>query len=149
MLAYIGINAALLPGAPTLAAATANADIYNSVISGQTLVVSDPAKGVIANDVNISGVQVVAGTVTGGTLTLNTNGTFTFAATAASGGFSYCGNGALTGPACTTVTLGAAPIEANTGITVPNSAYTSSVSSVLSIKSPGILSGAKDAAAIR
>src|SRR5258705_7921351 len=147
MLAYLGINGAALPGAPTLVAATANADTYNSIISGQTLVVSDPAKGVIANDVNISGVQVMAGSVTtGGTLTLNTNGTFSFAATAGSGSFSYCGNGAITGPACTTVTLGAAPMEAGSGITVPNSSYTSTVSSVLSIKSPGILSGAKDAA---
>ena len=51
MLAYIGVNGAGLPAAPALAAAVANPDTYNSVISGQTLTVSDPAKGVIANDV--------------------------------------------------------------------------------------------------
>src|SRR6202158_4244693 len=84
MLAYIGINGSTIPAAtiPALGAAVANPDTYNSVIAGRTLTVSDLAKGVIANDVNIYGVQVVAGTVTGGTLTLNTNGTFTFAATA-------------------------------------------------------------------
>ncbi len=35
----------------------ANPDTYNSVVPGQTLTVSDPAKGVIANDINVSGVQ--------------------------------------------------------------------------------------------
>jgi len=124
----------------------ANADTYNSVIAGQTLTVSDPGKGVIANDVNIYGVQVVAGSVTGGTLTLNTNGTFTFVASAASGSFNYCGNGATSGPTCTTVTLGAAPMEANTGIAMNPITYTSNLATSLSIKSPGILSVDKDMA---
>src|SRR5882762_1343326 len=137
MLAYIGINGALLPfgsGTGVFAAAVANADTYNSVIAGQTLTVSDPGKGVIANDVNIYGVQVVAGSVTGGTLTLNTNGTFTFVASAASGSFNYCGNGATSGPTCTTVTLGAAPMEANTGIAMNPITYTSNLATSLSIK---------------
>src|SRR5882672_148811 len=149
MLAYIGINGALLPfasGTGVFAAAVANADTYNSVIAGQTLTVSDPGKGVIANDVNIYGVQVVAGSVTGGTLTLNTNGTFTFVASAASGSFNYCGNGATSGPTCTTVTLGAAPMEANTGIAMNPITYTSNLATSLSIKSPGILSVDKDMA---
>jgi hypothetical protein len=148
MLAYISVNGATLPGAAAFAAAAANPDTYNSVIAGQTLTVSDPAKGVTANDVNISGVQVVAGSVVGGTLTLNSNGTFTFAATAASGSFQYCGNGATSGAACTTVTLGAATIEAATGITctVPTPTYTSNVATTLSIKPPGVLSFCKDAA---
>ena len=42
-----------------VAAVTANADTYNAVIAGQTLTVSDPAKGVIANDINVYGVKVV------------------------------------------------------------------------------------------
>ena len=148
MLAYISVNGAGAPSAGVLGTAAAVADTYNSVINGKTFTVSDPARGVIANDVNISGVQVVAGSVTGGTLTLNTNGTFTFVATAGSGGFSYCGNGATSGPACTTVTLGAAPIEAAGGITCsfPNPTFTSNVASVLSIKPPGVLAFCKDAA---
>jgi hypothetical protein len=146
MLAYISVNGAGAPAAGVLGDAAANADTYNSVISGQTLTVSDPAKGVIANDVNISGVQVVAGSVTGGTLTLNTNGTFTFVASAGSGGFRYCGNGATSGPACATVTLGGATIESDSGILVNADAYTSTVATSVSIKSPGVLENDSDAA---
>jgi hypothetical protein len=154
MLAYIGVNGGsisatgtggVLNGAGAVAAA--HPDTYNSVISGKTLTVSDPAKGVLANDVNVYGVKVVGAPV-GGTVTLNANGTFTFAATAASGSFTYCGNGTTSGAACATVTLGAAPIEAATGITctVPVPAYTSAVATTLSIKPPGVLSFCKDAA---
>jgi hypothetical protein len=146
MLAYIGIDGGGTPASAALAGAKANPDTYNSVIAGQTLTVSDPAKGVIANDVNISGVQVVPGSVIGGTLTLNTNGTFTFAASAASGSFQYCGNGATSGLACTTVTLGAAPIEVATGIVCTSPTYNSTVATSLSIKSPGVLTSCKDAA---
>jgi hypothetical protein len=145
MLAYISVNGAGLPSAPVLGAAVASPDTYNSVISGQTLTISDPSKGVIANDVNISGVKVV-GPVTGGTLTLNTNGTFTFAATAASGSFTYCGNGATSGAACAAVTLGAATIEASSGITCTVATFTSNIATTLSIKPPGVLAACKDAA---
>ena len=146
MQAYISVNGAGLPASPAFAAAAANPDTYNSVIAGQTVTVSDPAKGVIANDINISGVQVVAGSVTGGTLTLNTNGTFTFAASASTGSFKYCGNGATSGAACATVTLGGAPIEAGSGITVNADSYTSAVATTLSIKAPGVLLNDKDSA---
>src|SRR5438034_6965182 len=99
------------------AAGVANPDIYNSVVSGQTLTVSDPAKGLIANDVNVYGVKVM-GSVAG--LTLNLDGTFTY--TGAPTSFTYCGNGATTGPACATVNLNAATIENAAGITctLPN-----------------------------
>src|SRR6266404_9721564 len=75
MLAYISVNGAALATGATAVTATAYPDTYNSVIAGQTLAVSDPAKGVIANDVNVYGVQLI-GTVAG--LTLNTDGTFTY-----------------------------------------------------------------------
>src|SRR5205823_98476 len=60
MLAYIGVNGNGVPSSLTglNAQAQANNDTYNSVISGKTLTVSDPAKGVIANDVNVLGVKV-------------------------------------------------------------------------------------------
>jgi hypothetical protein len=142
MLAYIGTpNSQALPVGP--ASATANADTYNSIISGQTLTISDPGKGVIANDVNVYGVKVV-GTPVGGTLTLNANGTFTFAASAATGSFQYCGNGATSGTACTTVMLGAAPSEANTNFTLGADAYKSKVATTLSIKRPGVLGNDAD-----
>ena len=97
----------------------------------------------IANDVNIYGVKVV-GSPTGGTLTLNANGTFTFAARAATGSFQYCGNGATSGAACTTVTLGAAPSEADTNFTLGADAYKSKVATTLSIKRPGVLGNDAD-----
>src|SRR6266436_1234184 len=133
MLAYIGINGAGLPVTPSIAAAVARADTYNSLIAGKILTVSDPAKGVIANDTNVNGVTVLSGPGNG-TLTLNANGTFTYAptGTATSDSFVYYANGntAITA----TVTLGAAPLEAATGITMGN------------ITSPGVLSVDKDGA---
>jgi hypothetical protein len=145
MLAYLGINGAGLPAAPALASAAANPDTYSSVIANQTLTVSDPAKGVIANDVNVYGVKVSM-PPTKGTLTLNANGTFTYVPNAgwtAPDSFVYQANGS--GPTAT-VTLGAAPIEAATGITVNADAYTSALAKSLSIKSPGVLVNDTDAA---
>src|SRR6266851_9673898 len=146
MLAYLGVNGAALPTTgvfnPASAAAVANPDTYNSVLAGQTLTVSDPGKGLIANDINISGVQVV-GTVPAG-LTLNTDGTFSYTAGTPTS-FTYCGNGATSGAACTTVTLGAAPLEANTGISMNPITYNAN-GTFLKIAPPGILSVDKDGA---
>jgi hypothetical protein len=149
MLAYVSVNGALLPTTGAFAAAAtgvqANNDTYNSVITGQTLTVSDPAKGVLANDVNVYGVKVVGAAPAG--LTLNANGTFTY--TGAPTTFTYCGNGATTGPACATVSLNAAPAETAAGIVcnVPSGTnYTSTVATFLSIKPPGVLSFCKDTA---
>ena len=147
MLAYISVNGATLPTSPAFAAAAANPDTYNSVISGKTLIVSDPSKGVIANDVNVYGVKAM-GAVPG--LTLNVDGTFTYLGPPTT--FNYCGNGATTGPACATVSLDAATVEAASGITPNDDAYTSAVGSrtvkpaLLSIKPPGILGNDTDAA---
>ena len=145
MLAYLNINGALLTGLPS-GAAVARADTYISVVAGHTLVVSDPAKGVIANDTNVYGVSLI-GTVAG--LTLNPDGTFTY--TGAPRGFTYCANGAVTGTTCSsgitaTVALGAAPIEAGSGILMAPITYTSNISTSLKIAPPGILSVDKDAA---
>src|SRR5882762_4966825 len=142
MLAYIGVNGSALPSSPALGAAVARQDTYNSVIAGQTLTVSDPSKGLIANDTNVYGVQLV-GTVPG--LALNPNGTFTYLGSPTS--FTYCANGTtLTSlaPVCTTVTLNAAQLEAASGIVMNPITYTSNVATSLSIKSPGILSVDKD-----
>jgi hypothetical protein len=158
MLAYIGVNGATLPAAATAvnAGAVARADIYNSVLPCAatpcpTLTISDPAKGLIANDSNIYGVQVTAAP-TKGTLVLNANGTFTYTATSAGAGaalsdsFTYCGNGASSGAACNTVTLSAAPVEAASGISVNPITYTANVAGYISIDTPGVLSVDKDAA---
>src|SRR5580704_9966900 len=63
MLAYIGINGGALPitaGAGAFSPAVARADTYNALVKGQTLTVSDPARGVIANDTSVYGVQLDA-----------------------------------------------------------------------------------------
>ena len=140
MLAYISVNGAALPAASTGATVQANPDVYNSVISGQTLTVSDPGKGVLANDVNVFGAKVV-GTVPG--LTLNLDGTFTY--TGAPTSFTYCGNGATSGAACATVTLGAAPMEAANLIAMNNITYHAN-GAFLKIQPPGILSVDSDPA---
>ncbi|MBV9443370.1 MAG: hypothetical protein JO217_11800, partial [Acidobacteriaceae bacterium] len=144
MPAYIGVNGAGLPQAGAIGTAQANPDTYNSIIPGQTFVVSDVSKGVIANDVNVYGVAV-QNAPTKGMLTLNANGTFTYVASANwSGGdsFSYCANGSAT--LCTNVTLGPATIEGASGIIVANDSYTANVATALSIRAPGVLVNDKD-----
>src|SRR2546430_14269793 len=91
MLAYISVNGAGLPTTPAFVPAVARRDTYNSLIAGQTLTVSDPGNGVIANDTNVYGVHVV-GPVAG--LTLNPNGTFTHLGGPTT--FTYCANGSVT-----------------------------------------------------
>ncbi len=162
MLAYISINGNLagttnagggsttgIPGStlPNTFAATVTPDTYNSLIAGQTFTVSDPSRGVIANDINVYGVQISTPAASG-TVTLNKNGTFTYipSGTATSDAFGYCANGATAGGLCTTVTLGPAPIESAAGILMQNATYTSNLASGIRINPPGILSADKDAA---
>ena len=144
MLAYIGVNGNGAPSAPS-PTPVAVADTYNSVIDGKTLTVSEPAKGVIANDTNVYGVKVSTGP-THGVLTLAVNGTFTYVPNSGttSDSFTYCANGTTT--TCATVTLGAAPIEAAGAITIGDDAYTSKLAKTLSINSPGVLLNDADAA---
>src|SRR5215469_9240859 len=141
MLAYISINGSGTPAAPAFTAAVARADTYNSLIAGQSFTVSDPGKGVVANDTNVYGVQLdTSVAVTGGTVTLNTNGTFTFVPTGTSGSFGYCANGTTatsTTPVCTTVTLGAG--DTTSTIACTSQSYTANTSSSLAIKTPGVL----------
>jgi hypothetical protein len=162
MLAYIGVNGAALPSSIANAAATANPDTYSSVIAGRTFTVSDPSKGVIANDVNVYGVTLLTAP-TGGTLTLNKNGTFNYVANAgtASDSFTYCANGTVTGTTCSsgitaTVTLSAATVEVaactltggkpTAGICLNSQAFTANTATYLAVKTPGLLAGAVDVA---
>src|SRR5215470_5053306 len=91
MLAYIGVNGAPAPTAAASAApvAKANNDTY-AVIPGGSLVISDPAKGVLGNDVSVYGAQVQGGPIAGLTA-FNPDGTFTYTGSGTT--FTYCGNG--------------------------------------------------------
>jgi hypothetical protein len=155
MLAYIGVNGAALPAAGSMGAAKANPDSYTSVLPCPTaspqppcaaVTISDPAKGLIANDVNVYGVSVLTPPAQG-TLTLNANGTFTYVPNAGWSGsdtFVYEANG---NPAITaSVSLGAAPIEGASGINLPDSNFKSTMSTYLAVPPPGVLSLAKDSA---
>src|SRR5467141_675660 len=144
MLAYIGANGAGLPAASAIGAATATPDLYNSLVAGQTFTVSDPSKGVIANDINVYGVNINASALPhNGTVNLNANGTFTYVptGTATSDSFGYCANGTTatsTPSVCTTVTLAAAAI--GTAPSAGNTTYNANVAGYLAIKTPGVLS---------
>ncbi len=97
MLAYIGVNGG---GVPAAAASNAGAvvaknDFYNAMVAGRTLTVSNPARGVLANDTNVLGARLLTPPING-QLTLNANGTFTYVPSAAgislalgSGGIGY------------------------------------------------------------
>jgi hypothetical protein len=150
MQAYLQVNGGAVSGvgsANNASAVLAVADSY-WLVPGNNVVVNDPAKGVIANDKGIYGVAVQAGAgPTGGTVTLNPNGTFTYVPNTgtSSDAFTYCGNGAATGAACAQVKLqactgtclGAAP-TANPDI------YFSNVASQFQIGAPGVLANDKD-----
>ncbi|MBA0085103.1 MAG: hypothetical protein HRJ53_08910, partial [Acidobacteria bacterium Pan2503] len=172
MLAYIGVNGSGLPvtaGSGIFAAAVARADTYNSLVPSQAFTVSDPSKGVIANDTNVYGVHLFSGP-TSGTLScpaqpqnptpgICANGTFTYTptGTGTSDSFVYCANGAVTTTGTTstcssgltaTVTLGPATVEGASGITCsfPAPAYTAKTATYLKVPSPGVLAFCRDAA---
>jgi hypothetical protein len=153
MLAYIGVNGAVLPtiGAFAAPAVMAVADKY-FYHSGQPLTISDPAKGVISNDLGISGVQY-QGTPPA-TLTFNTDGTLAYTGTTDLT-FNYCGNGQTSGAACAQVQLLACtaangcPVEAASNITctIPSTPPTyQATGTSIRINPPGLLGFCKDAA---
>jgi hypothetical protein len=160
MLAYIGVNGSLLPitaGTGAFATPTANPDTYDSVIACATapcipLIITDPSKGVIANDVNVYGVALSTPPA-GGTLTCSAvpgspvggicaNGTFTYTPNpgTTTDSFGYCANGGTT--ACTTVALGASTLAGSP--TAINQIYTSKMATFIKIPSPGLLLGNMD-----
>src|SRR5262249_38701187 len=106
-------------------------------------------------DINVYGVALdVANGPKNGVITLNANGTFSYVpnsgSNATSDSFGYCANGAAPTAAnyaanlCTTVTLGAAAVEAQSGIVLNNSPFPANTASYVAIKPPGVLSVDKD-----
>jgi hypothetical protein len=164
MLAYIGSNGSGLPvtaGSGVFSPAVANPDSYASLAPCTTapcipLTVSDPSKGVIANDVNVYGVTLLT-PPTGGTLTLNANGTFVYVPNAGttSDSFVYCANGSVSGSGTSAVCSSGLTATASLGATtivssIACSAYstTASMATYLAIKTPGVLSGCADSAGL-
>jgi hypothetical protein len=165
MLAYIGVNGTGLPvaaGTGIFAGAQAVADSYASLAPGLPFTISDPSKGVIANDVNVYGVTLLTAP-TNGTLTcpaavqftsnagICANGTFTYTptGTATSDTFTYCANGSVTGGVCSSgltaqVSLGASTVTG--GITCTSPSFTSNMSTYIAIRNPGVLAYCKDSA---
>jgi hypothetical protein len=161
MLAYISVNGTLLPATTggasgVFATAVANPDIYNSILGCVAapctpLVITDPSKGVIANDVNVYGAQLST-PPSNGTLTCNAvpnnpipgicaNGTFTYTPNVGTGTvvadqFTYCANGSAT--ICALVSLGGSTLTGNPN--AANVSYTSKIATFLKISSPGVLS---------
>ncbi|KWB80279.1 hypothetical protein WL40_29360 [Burkholderia ubonensis] len=145
MQAYLSVNNGALPSAGGGQNVVANPDKY-FLVAGNTLTVADPAKGVIANDVGVYGVQLVTKPANG-TVTLNPDGTFSYVpnAGATSDSFVYQANG---NPAITaTVTLAACTQAAGCLSGPPvahDDSYTSNVASRLQIGAPGVLGNDTD-----
>ncbi|MBI3449616.1 MAG: hypothetical protein HY049_11965 [Acidobacteria bacterium] len=155
MQGYISVDGGTAPGTIVPVIASATDDQY-FLIPGKTIKITDPAKGVIANDSNVYGVHTMTGTcgisaepcaVTGGTLTLRPDGTFTYVPSSPStlsDHFYYQANGS--GPVakvsldnCASVSgcMGGAPSAAG-------DAYTSDIASRLAIAPPGVLANDTD-----
>ena len=156
MLAYMGVNGATAPQGGATAAAVARADTYNALVAGQALSVSDPSKGVVANDTAVYGVTLLT-PATSGTVTLNRNGTFTYVpntgSTATSDSFTYCANGTVTGTTCSTgisatVTLAPSNISDAAGVACSAQTFSSNVATYVAVKTPGLLAGCRDGASL-
>ncbi len=148
MLAYLKVGSGVLPTGVTPAVQN---DTY-SLVPEKTLAVSDPAKGVIANNTAVYGVTVMAAP-TSGTLTLSANGTFTYVPNSGTttDSFTYCANGTVSGATCSsgliaTVQISPAAVEGAGGITVNPDAYASNIATKIEVKGPGVLANDSDGA---
>ncbi|MDB6091341.1 MAG: hypothetical protein JWN85_4125, partial [Gammaproteobacteria bacterium] len=154
MLAYLNIAGATT-GAGTAASAssvTVNPDSY-FLVAGNVLSVSNPAKGLIANDVGVYGVTVLAGpSGTGSTLTLNADGTFSYTpgTGVTSDSFTYCANGTVASAACSSGKSATVTLAACTGTCLGGAPagvadnYTSNIATRLQVGSPGVLQNDTD-----
>ena len=148
MQAYLLVNGAAPPAAAQGTSAKANPDSYY-LTPGNAINVSDASNGLLANDVNIYGVKLDPAYPPNSTstLTVNADGTFSYTpgAGVTSDTFGYCGNGATTGTACTTVTIAACTGQCVGGTPVANAdAYSSSVAKILKVHRPGVLANDVD-----
>lgn len=144
MQTYLLVNGGTPPtpasGAPK---AVAVADTYY-LVPGNPLNIASPGQGVLANDLNVYGGQVLTAP-TGGKLSFNANGTFTYVPNAGTttDSFTYYVNGdtsnftTVTLAACTSSCMGGAPVAMS-------DAYTSKVATSITINRPGVLDNDTD-----
>ncbi|PTB18449.1 hypothetical protein C9I57_22900 [Trinickia symbiotica] len=146
MQAYVSVNGGAVPTATTGGdTAVAKAGHYYFDVN-TTLTVSDPTKGVIGSNTGIYGVTLLT-QAKGGTVTLNSDGTFTYVPNAGTTSDSFVyeanGNAAITATvtltACTTANgcLGRPPRASE-------QSYTSSIASTFHLSSPGVLAYSTD-----
>ncbi len=141
MQAYLQVAGGATSGAGSVAQlnpATAVTDSYSVV--GNSIAISDPAKGVMANDSGIYGVAI-SGTPAGMSVSLNPNGTFTVSGFTTDADFNYCGNGAVSGAACAVVHLSACTATTCVGSKPVAKAvqFTSNVATRYISSTPGVL----------
>ncbi|NML44464.1 hypothetical protein HHL11_11930 [Ramlibacter sp. G-1-2-2] len=153
MQAYIAVAGGATSGTGSAASAVlakANPDAYK-VVPGATLTVSDASKGLMANDIGVYGVRLDGAAPATGTLTLNANGTFTYASDASLAApvtFNYCANNAPSGDAnlCSTVTVSVAAAAA-APVAGPIT-FNSAIASRFTSAPPGLLSGVTNASGL-
>lgn len=154
MLAYLGVNGGALPAGAAPVTASASPETYYCS-TGNALVVSDPGKGVLANDVGANGATLGNVSLVGGAtaLTFNPDGTFSYAAqTGTCGGtFTYFvnGNASIAGSLSATATITecdsiSGPSTGCTvasGLTAGTITFTSNNASLYHGAPPGVLAG--------
>ncbi len=146
MQAYLLVNGGTAP-VPTAAAtgAVANPDTY-FLVPGTTLTIGSPAQGVLANDVNVYGGQVLSGPA-GGNLSFNANGTFSYVPNAGTtvDSFVYYVNGDTTKTALVTLAACTSSCVGGSPVALPD-AYSSKIASTFTINRPGVLGNDTDPA---
>lgn len=149
MQTYISVAGGVAPAA---VAAVARDDSYY-LVGGNVLAVAEAAKGLMANDTGVYGVQLLsAPSGTGSTLRLNADGTFTYTpgAGVTSDSFSYCANGTVSGATCSSGATATVTLAACTGAclggtpTAAADSYTSNIASLMRVGSPGVLANDTD-----
>ncbi|TKC89474.1 hypothetical protein FAZ69_11115 [Trinickia terrae] len=149
MQGYIAVNNAQPSATAGIGETPTAAGANYYFVPGTTLTVSDPAKGVIANTSGVYGVKVQTNPANG-TLTLNTDGTFTYLSSSGTNdSFVYQStNGAP--PVTATVTLTACTTS-NKCLSTPtagSASFASNIASRVQIGAPGVLASANDPAGL-
>ena len=120
-------------------------------VAGTTLAVTDPSKGVLANDPGANGAKLGAVSLASGSLTFNSDGTFTYlqapADTSCGGSFTYLVNGLNTGTATITRCDAGTGGNGGNGCSLAGAPvagpieFTSNIATRYAASPPGILAG--------